>query len=323
MNGSGTSPYQGFVVKLIIINVVIFVLQIFTFSRQMMYTFPGAEGSMQVPVQTFYMGLIPALVVEKGYLWQVFTYMFLHDTSGFAHLFFNMYALLLFGVPIEQAWGGKRFFLYYLFCGVGAGVSILLINIISGGPGYWIPTIGASGAVFGLLLAFGVLYPNVEIYLFFILPIRAKYLVILYGLVELYLELFGGETNISHVGHLGGLVFGLVYFYFFRRRTVTFKSRLFRARLEKKISPSSQPIPKVGAGGDRELKLAILGKLRETGYDSLDDDEIQYIKYLTIMVEGKEADCDKAGYNPGDPDCDDCAIDDVCFINEVRKYTEN
>jgi len=321
MNDKSGFPLQGLVVKLIIINVIMFLIQVFTYTTQVAYPFPGPGGMIQLPAFTYWMGLVPALVTQKGYIWQVCTYMFLHDTSGFAHLFFNMYALLLFGIPIEQAWGSRKFLLYYLFCGVGAGVSILVISLISGGMGIWIPTIGASGAVFGLLLAFGVLYPDVEILLFFILPIKAKYLVVLYGLLELYLELFGGETSISHVGHLGGLVFGLLYFFISRRKSFSFKSRLYRARLKKAGGGRVPAVPRAGSGRDRELKAAILGKLRKAGYDSLTDDEVQYIKYLSIMTEGRESDCGMDSFTPGNSDCDDCEIDDACFIREVSKYT--
>ncbi|HDP80874.1 MAG TPA: rhomboid family intramembrane serine protease [Spirochaetes bacterium] len=321
MNGKSGFPFQGLVIKLIIINVIMFLIQVFTYTKQVAYSLPDPVGAMQVPALTYYMGLVPALVTQKGYLWQVCTYMFLHDTSGFAHLFFNMYALLLFGIPIEQTWGSKKFLLYYLFCGVGAGITILVISLFSGGMGYWIPTIGASGAVFGLLLAFGMLYPNVEILLFFILPIKAKYLVVLYGLLELYLELFGGETSISHAGHLGGLVFGLLYFVVSRRKGFSFKSRLYRARLEKAAGGRAPAVPRAGSSRDRELKAAILGKLREAGYDSLNDDEVQYIKYLSIMAEGREPDCGVDSFTPGNSECDGCEIDDACFIREVSKYT--
>ncbi|TAL37402.1 MAG: rhomboid family intramembrane serine protease, partial [Spirochaetes bacterium] len=146
---------KGWVFKLIGINVVVFLIQMLTISYQYAYSINGQGG--QTPVMTFYLGLIPALVVESGYVWQIFSYMFLHNPFGFAHIFFNMYALLIFGLPIEQTWGPRRFLAYYLFCGTGAGLSIFIINVISQGSTYAIPTIGASGAVFGVLLAFGIL----------------------------------------------------------------------------------------------------------------------------------------------------------------------
>ena len=185
MTKSG-SIYSGWVFKLIIANVLIFVVQVFVQQYQVVYSLNGFNGTSSI--MDFYLGLIPALVTEKGFIWQIFTYMFLHSSTNFVHIFFNMYALLIFGVPIEQEWGSKRFLLYYLICGAGAGLAIYLINLIHMNISYYVPTIGASGAVFGLLLAFGMLFPDAELLLFFILPIKAKYLVILYGGLELYLE---------------------------------------------------------------------------------------------------------------------------------------
>ncbi len=324
MNNTGRTIYQNLTFKLIIANVVIFVLQILTTSYQVTHAIKGF-GTLPIPAMTYYLGLIPASVVEKGFVWQVFTYMFLHSDSGFVHIFFNMYALLIFGIPIEQAWGGRRFLLYYFFCGVGAGISIFLINVISGGIGYFVPTIGASGAVFGLLLAFGVLYPNAEILLFFVIPIKAKYLVLLYGLIELYFELFGGSSNISHIGHLGGLFFGLVYFYLFRRGALSFKSKVFRARLGKRKADYAASIKtkvlKI-QDSDKEMKLRIYTKLRDQGYESLTDDEVQYVKYLSIMMEGQDLSCEK-DFDINDALCAGCEFSDACFIREVERYIKN
>src|SRR6056297_2081094 len=227
MNGRSGSAYQGIAIKLIIINVVIFVLQMLTGNMLVEHQFGNRLEN--IPAITYYLGLIPSMVVKEGYIWQLFTCMFLHSPQTLFHLFFNMYALMLFGIPVEQVWGGKRFLQYYLFCGIGAGITILTINLISGGMGYYIPTIGASGAVFGLLLAFGILFPNAEVLLFFIIPIKAKYLVVLFGGIELFLELFGGRTSISHLGHLGGLFFGIVFFLLFRKRALKFRTKLYRA----------------------------------------------------------------------------------------------
>jgi membrane associated rhomboid family serine protease len=188
------------VIRLVIANAIIFMLQ----------SFLGIGAS----AMTF--GLIPAEVLGQFRLYQLCTYMFFH--GGFDHLLFNMYALFIFGVAIEQVWGSARFLRYYFFCGVGAGVSIALISLLFHREAMFMPTIGASGAVFGLLLAFGMLFPNAEILLFFFIPLKAKYLVVLYGGLELLFELSGGMGNVSHVGHLGGLVFGLIYFLIHRKK---------------------------------------------------------------------------------------------------------
>ncbi len=315
MKGPGSaSPYQGWVMKLIVVNIIAYVFQIFTASNQT----PHAMSAL-----TYYLGLTPALVVEKGFIWQVVSYMFLHSTSGFFHIFFNMYAVLIFGTPIEQEWGSRKFVGYYLFCGAGAGISILLINLISQGGAYHIPTIGASGAVFGLLLAFGVLYPNAEILLFFFIPIKAKYLVMLYGLVELYLELFGGQSSISHIGHLGGLFFGIVYFLITRRSSIKFRTKMFAARMEKKAAEIAPKIGSTAVQDERAKQKGILARLRQGGAAALSDDEVQYVKYLMIMKDGSSARCDSADYNIDDTYCANCEDADACFIREVKRHMEN
>lgn len=320
MNRKSGLAFSGWVFKLILLNVIIFAIQIFTEKSTVIYSIGGF--SSKTPALTFYLGLIPALVTEKFYVWQIFSYMFLHSTYGFFHIFFNMYALLIFGVPIEQAWGSRRFLLYYFFCGAGAGLTIYIINLISGKIGYYIPTIGASGAVFGLLLAFGLLYPNAQLLLFFLIPIRAKYLVIMYGALELYLELFGGQSNISHLGHLGGLFFGLVYYIFYRKKTFSFKGRILKARFNKSLAESDTSFhsKRLDPVSDKSIKMDILKKLKSSGYDSLTDDEIQLIKYLEIMIGDDEFECPEREFDSEEEACINCRDFDRCFIREVKKY---
>jgi membrane associated rhomboid family serine protease len=142
----------------------------------------------------------------SGYFqpWQLVSYGFLH--GGFNHLFFNMFALWMFGLPIERMWGSLRFAQYYFVCVIGAGVIQLLVQHLSGEV---YPTIGASGAVFGLLLAYGVMWPNNKlILLFFPVPIKAKWFVLIYGAAELVFGVTGAMPQIAHFAHLGGLFFG-------------------------------------------------------------------------------------------------------------------
>ncbi|MFI3287303.1 MAG: rhomboid family intramembrane serine protease [Rikenellaceae bacterium] len=135
---------------------------------------------------------------------QLVSYMFLH--ADFTHLFFNMFALWMFGRQLEYDLGSKRFLSYYLLTGIGAGALNLLVMSLTGDYGI---TIGASGAVYGILLAFGVLHPNVPLYLFFLpIPIKAKWFVIGYGVLEL-LQGLASNDNVAHFAHLGGMVFGL------------------------------------------------------------------------------------------------------------------
>ncbi len=166
---------------------------------------------------------------------QVVTHMFMH--GGIGHIFFNMFALWMFGTQLENVWGPKRFFIYYFVTGLGAAFLLTATNavqvyaitgsitndlnnipLISQADAntlalvYYVPTVGASGAVFGLLLAFGMLFPNTRLMLiFFPVPIKAKYFVIFYGLAELFLGLgrIQGD-NIAHFAHVGGMLFGFI-----------------------------------------------------------------------------------------------------------------
>lgn len=140
------------------------------------------------------------------YPWQLVTYMFLH--GGFFHLLLNMFALWMFGVELENMWGQKRFLTYYFLCGIGAGLCNLLIAPLFTTVG---PTVGASGAIYGILVAFGYLFPNRSIFIYGIIPVKAKYLVIIYMLIELFAVAGGTDSGIAHVAHLGGGVVGLIY----------------------------------------------------------------------------------------------------------------
>ena len=150
--------------------------------------------------------------------WQVISHMFMH--GGVGHLFFNMFALVVFGSALERVWGSKRFLQYYLLCGIGAflifeatvGYSLYnLIGQISIEQSIGL-VIGASGAVYGLLLGFGILFPNTELMLLFPpIPIKAKYFVILYGLLELSMAMSNNQgDNVAHVAHLGGMIIGYI-----------------------------------------------------------------------------------------------------------------
>lgn len=211
-------------------------------------------------------------------VWQYLTYQFMH--GSFAHIFLNMFSLWMFGTVLENYWGTKRFLLYYLICGAGAGLTHTLVNGIGiqiaqnavnlyaqdpnpdnfiqlcqhsfrgsfnpqvlsevvsqwkGGMDYSqssiamaqslvdakaaIPTVGASGAVYALLLAFGMMFPNNKIYLYFLVPIKAKWFVIGYGLIELYNGIAGTSDGIAHFAHLGGMLFGIVLILYWKKKS--------------------------------------------------------------------------------------------------------
>ena len=169
---------------------------------------------------------------------QPITYMFLHDTHSFAHIFFNMFAVFMFGRSLEATWGPRRYLIFYLVSGIGAAlvqeaVWYFQIQAVAANYGFSVMqmvamnpsanqlvTIGASGAVFGVLLAFGMLFPDVPLYVMFVpIPIKAKYFVIFYGLVELFMGVanFRGD-NVAHFAHLGGMLFGLLMILYWRKK---------------------------------------------------------------------------------------------------------
>ncbi|MBL6874422.1 MAG: rhomboid family intramembrane serine protease [Flavobacteriales bacterium] len=181
---------------------------------------------------------------------QLITHLFMH--GNFTHLFFNMFALWMFGKILENVWGSKRFLIYYMITGIGAASIHLLISqyqiisisnqipemvnlAIEGRYNPTIPiskkltqliitpTVGASGAVFGLLLAFGMLFPNALLYLYFAIPIKAKYFVIGYGLIELYAGISNNPAdNVAHFAHLGGMIFGFFLIKYWKNDMTTF-----------------------------------------------------------------------------------------------------
>jgi membrane associated rhomboid family serine protease len=152
--------------------------------------------------------LVPAAVVKEFAVWQLFTYMFLHDPMGFGHILFNMLSLWMFGADLERTWGTKRFLSFYFTCGVGAGICVVVINLLFGSPNQSV--IGASGAIYGLLMAFGLLYPDRTILFSFLFPLKAKYFVMIIGAIA-FLSSFNVNSGLSSVAHLGGMLFGYLY----------------------------------------------------------------------------------------------------------------
>jgi membrane associated rhomboid family serine protease len=171
-----------------------------------------------------YLGLVPLLVWKKFFLWQLFTYIFLH--GGISHILFNLLALWMFGGELESYWGSGKFLRYFLFCGIGAGICTVVFS-----PYQVIPVVGASGAIYGILLAFGWLFPNRPIYMYFIVPIPAKYFVIIFGLIELYMSIEGTGGGVAHLTHLGGLIFGVLYMAY-----PTLRQKLRREHYKRKLS---------------------------------------------------------------------------------------
>lgn len=169
--------------------------------------------------------------------YQLLTYMFMH--ANFAHIFFNMFALWMFGNVLENVWGPKRFLIFYLVCGIGAGLTQELVQYIQYTTQLaqyervdvgsavitmdqylnMMTTVGASGAIYGILLAFGMMFPDSLIYVYFAIPIKAKWFVILYAVIELVSGLgMTGSDNVAHFAHLGGMLFGLILILLWRKK---------------------------------------------------------------------------------------------------------
>jgi membrane associated rhomboid family serine protease len=149
-------------------------------------------------------GLIPYNVTHHFFIWQLGTYLFLH--GGILHLALNMIALWMFGGELEETWGSERFTRFYFITGIGAGVCSVLAAWNS-----YVPIIGASGAIYGLLAAYGILFPERQLLLYFVVPIKAKWFVLILGLITFWSSLSMSQSGVAHVAHLGGMLFGWLY----------------------------------------------------------------------------------------------------------------
>src|SRR5574344_903958 len=225
--------------------------------------------------------------------YQFVTYMFMH--GSFSHLFFNMFALWMFGNTIENAWGSKRFLIFYFVCGIGAGLVQELVQYIQFvttlqeytnvriSAYQTIPmsqylnmmtTVGASGAVYGILLAFGMTWPNSRIYIYFAIPIKAKWFVIIYGVIEL-LSGLSNSDNVAHFAHLGGMLFGLALILYWRRVD---GDGNFRIRRNKNFRrPKTDEEYNMEQADNQRKTDAILDKISKYGYDSLTKEEKEFL----------------------------------------------
>lgn len=229
--------------------------------------------------------------------YQFVTYMFMH--GNFAHLFFNMFALWMFGNSIENVWGPKRFLIFYFVCGIGAGLTQELVQYIQlndivehyqyvnlGDRSIpvsdylnMLTTVGASGAVYGILLAFGMMWPNARIYIYFAIPIKAKWVVIIYGLIELFSG-FSSVDNVAHFAHVGGMLFGLGLILYWRYKsggwTPKFKIKFKKEKPENSRPKSDWDYNKERADDDKRTD-EILDKISKGGYDSLTKEEKEFL----------------------------------------------
>ena len=229
--------------------------------------------------------------------YQFVTYMFMH--GNFAHIFFNMFALWMFGNTLENAWGPKKFLIFYFVCGIGAGLTQELVQYIQlsdivknyqyvkiGASSIpvdeylnMLTTVGASGAVYGILLAFGMTWPNSRIYIYFAIPIKAKWFVIIYGVIELFSG-FSSVDNVAHFAHVGGMLFGLILILYWR-----YKDGLWQpgSRFRNRKNNADYGRPKSDWDYNRERAEEqrrtdeILEKISKGGYDSLTKEEKEFL----------------------------------------------
>lgn len=241
--------------SLLIINAVVFLLEYITGAgRAMAYAF----------------GLVPWAILHRLALWQLVTYMFLH--GGLGHLFFNMFALWMFGSEIERYWGSREFLKYYFITGIGAGILTWLSSINS-----IVPTIGASGAIFGILVAYAMMFPNRPVYLYFMFPIKAKHLVILFGVLELAASWSHTSDGIGHLAHLGGMVFGYLYL---KREHFSYLAADFLQGTKKRREGQKR----LREEQDREMERKvdeILQKISREGKESLTQEEKDLLEWAS------------------------------------------
>ncbi|MDR3627981.1 MAG: rhomboid family intramembrane serine protease [Ignavibacteriaceae bacterium] len=197
----GFSLFPPVIKNLIIINVIVFFIQ-FLGGQVLIVNVPASH------LIDKWFALNPLTEDGNFQVWQLITYQFMH--GGFTHILFNMLALWMFGMEVENLWGSKKFLTFYLLCGIVAGISQLVFPALFNEPqGY---TIGASGAIMGVLVAFGMLFPDRYIYIYFLLPVKAKYFVIIYIVIEFFSIPSGGD--VAHLAHLGGALAGFIFVLF-------------------------------------------------------------------------------------------------------------
>jgi len=236
----GGYGFQGSLSKvvkaLLIANVVLYLLQLIS-------------TKLGAPIHLLY--LTPR-AISSGAIWQPFTYMFFHDPSSIFHLLFNMLILWMIGTELEMVWGQSFFARYYFTCGVGAGLFYYLVALtfLRDSSAYFQPMLGASGAIYGLLLAYGVFFSERELLFMMLFPIKAKYFVIILGAVELVSTVFSPSGGVANAAHLGGLVVGFLILFglgFLKKRRVKQKPSLM----------GGSPGPRPSKRASKHLKLII------------------------------------------------------------------
>lgn len=252
-------------IKFIIsINFLIFILQYLSGMEDELFTI---------------FGIVPSKTFGELMLWQPFTYLFFH--GGIWHVLINMFVLWMFGSELEKFWGKKEFLRFFFITGIGSGLITILFSLSSTNP-----VVGASGAIYGVLLAYGLMFPNRLVYLYFLIPIKVKYLVILIGAIAFFSSLNPGNSNISHLTHLSGMVIGFIYL----RSSINWNTiNHFVIHRKDEIKRHYED----KKNEQREaLKLqvdAILDKINDVGYDNLSESEREFLFKASKKLSEDEA----------------------------------
>lgn len=227
-------------------------------------------------------GLVPRLVLQERWVWQVFTYMFVH--GSFLHVFFNIFMLWMFGMAVEGQWGTRAFVKFYFICGLGVAAVALII-----GPHSSVPLIGASGAIYGLLVAFAMLYPEAVVYLYLFIPIKAAHMAILCGVIEFIAMATDATPGIARFAHLAGMVIGYTYIRWWWDIRIRILSALRRSMPRAPQSRANRSTPSAArrVSGAKETSSPtasmedvdrILDKISANGLESLSDEERAVMK---------------------------------------------
>jgi len=212
-------------------------------------------------------GLVPYQFFQELNLWQPITYMFLH--GNLIHILFNMLVLWMFGNELERILGKSKFLELYFFCGIGSGIITLLFNYNS-----YTPVVGASGAIYGLFAAYAIIYPNRNVYFYFLFPIKIKYLLFLISSISFLSIILQQNTSISHITHLGGIIFCLIYF---NINKISNYKKIFTSLYKTKDGNKIVSINKKKM--NRELEINnILDKINLSGIESLSQNELNKLK---------------------------------------------
>ena len=210
-----------------------------------------------------YLGLVPAQVLGHLWLWQPFTYLFLH--GGLFHWLFNMFILWMFGAELERRWGTAEFLKFFFITGLGAALCVLLLS-----PHSYAPTIGSSGSVFGLIVAFAMLFPDAVMYMYFLIPMKAWQAAVLFAFIEFFAGMDGGGMGIARFAHLGGMLTGYLYLRFYGGMTIQMKGwfRSLRRPTARQPVELHEVTDELVSRVDR-----ILDKVLKEGVSSLTPDE--------------------------------------------------